>query len=480
MLRLIFTIFALTITFSLPAQDNEKDYSEAIEIIEVWLEAQKDYEQLPGISASVIQGQEVIWSGGFGMANPEGNLPTTDQTIGSICSISKLFTAVAVMKLYEEGKLRLDDKVAELLPWYDLPQQYEESGPVTVRGLLTHSSGLPRESNHPYWTAPDFVFPTREEIISGLSEQETLYPSSTYYQYSNLGLTLLGEIVTQVSGQPYEQYVQENILIPLGLNQTRTTMPQDLYGQELAVGYSAIKRDGGRDKVQLFDAKGIGPAAGYSSTVLDLGKFAQWQFRLYDTTTTEILRPSTLKNMHLVHWTNPDWNTTWGLGFVVYKGSGGYKWVSHGGSCPGYRSTLQINPKKRRALAVIINASGTTPNKYSRGINAIINKVKKTKEGTSEEKDVTFDISDYKGYYNEQPWGSESYFTSWEGKLARINLPSSNPANSMSLFKHIEGDTFRRIRSDDSLGEHVYFYRDEEGTVFKYSQHGNYNYKMDR
>ena len=66
------------------------------------------------------------------------------------------------MKLYDEGKLRLDDRIDDLLPWYDLEQKFTASGPITVRSLLTHSSGLPREANFPYWTGPDFPFPTQQ------------------------------------------------------------------------------------------------------------------------------------------------------------------------------------------------------------------------------------------------------------------------------------------------------------------------------
>ena len=76
--------------------------------------------------------------------------------------------------------------------------------------LLTHSSGLPRESDYPYWNAPKFDFPAREKMITQLKNQKTLYPANTYYQYSNLGLTLAGEIVAQVSGQDYEMYITEN------------------------------------------------------------------------------------------------------------------------------------------------------------------------------------------------------------------------------------------------------------------------------
>ncbi len=187
---------------------------------------------------------------------------TETNTICSICSISKLFTATAIMKLYDEGKLRLDDKVSDLLPWYNLDQKYSDSGPITVRTLLTHSSGLPREANFPYWTGPDFPFPTQEEIKKELGNQETLYPASTYFQYSNLGLTLLGEIVEQVSGISFTAYVEEQIIKPLQLNETRTQLPENLYGSQLAIGYSSLNREGQRQKVKLFQANGITAAEG--------------------------------------------------------------------------------------------------------------------------------------------------------------------------------------------------------------------------
>jgi len=131
----------------LSAADQEKiDFSEAIRIIDTWLEAQREYDRLPGISAAVVKDQEVIWSKGYGMADLHKKSRTTPATIYSICSISKLFTSIAIMQLRDAGKLRLDDRVADVLPWFNLKQQYPESGPITVRSLLTHSSGLPRES----------------------------------------------------------------------------------------------------------------------------------------------------------------------------------------------------------------------------------------------------------------------------------------------------------------------------------------------
>lgn len=478
MKRYYFTLCLSLLISTIYSQENKKDYTEAFKLVEVWLEAQKDFDKLPGLTAIVIEDQEVLWSGAVGLANVEKNIKAEASTLCSICSISKLFTSVAIMKLYDEGKLRLDDQVSDLLPAYKLEQKYAESGPITIRTLLTHSSGLPREAAYPYWTGPDFPFPSKEQIDSKLSEQETLYPASTYFQYSNLGLTLLGEIVEEISGVTFDEYVQQNILKPLDLSDTRTELPEQLYGNKLAIGYSSIARTGNREKVKLFQANGITPAAGFSSNVQDLGKFASWQFRLRDSTITEILKPSTIKYMQNVHWTNPDWKNTWGLGFVVYKGSNGNTWVGHGGSCPGYRSTLQMDLKSKRAFSVMINANGTNPGKYVNGIKGIINKVKASKkENSSEERK---DLNEFVGYYSPMPWWSEEYISTWDGKLVSLGLPSEKPGESMTFYKHIEGDTFRRIRDNDELGETLVFERDKNGKIIHYKQHGNYSKKIDR
>ncbi len=474
----LFVFFLITIAYS---QEDKKDYTEAFNLVEVWLEAQKDFEQLPGLTAIVIEDQKVLWSGAFGLSNVEKNIKAETSTLYSICSISKLFTSVAIMKLYDEGKLRLDDRVSDLLPSYNLEQKFPESGPITIRTLLTHSSGLPREAGYPYWTGPDFPFPTREQIDAKLNEQETLYPSSTYFQYSNLGLTLLGEIVEKVSGVPFDEYIQQNILEPLSLADTRTELRESLYGNELAIGYSAKTRKGTRGKVNFFRAKGIAPAAGFSSNVQDLGKFASWQFRLKDTTVTEILKPSTIKYMQNVHWTNPDWKITWGLGFVVYKRDDGNTWVGHGGNCPGYRSTLQLDLKNKRAFSVMINANGTNPTKYAKGINAIINKVKiPKKEDPSVDKTEKKNLQEYVGYYSQMPWWGEEYISTWDEKLVSISLPSEKPGESMTFFKHIEDDTFRRIRDDDELGETLVFQRDKNGQIIRFKHHENYSKKINR
>ncbi|MFP4082258.1 MAG: serine hydrolase [Candidatus Aminicenantes bacterium] len=471
---LLFFLCWMVPRFVCPQSQYETDVSPAFRLIDIWLEAQRDYDRLPGISAGIVYDQELIWSKGYGFADVEKEVSAEPHTIYSICSISKLFTSVAIMKLYDAGKLRLDDRVADVLPWFDLQQQWEDSGPITIRSLLTHSSGLPRESDYPYWTGPDFPFPSVQQVKDKLDSQKTLYPASTYFQYSNLGLTMLGEIVAEVSGVPYEQYIEENILKPLMMDETRTKLPESLWRGKLATGYSALKRDGTRDMLPLFQAKGIAAAAGFSSTVQDLARFASWQFRLLERGGKEILKSSTLREMQRVHWIDPDWKTSWGLGFSLYEVDR-KTMVGHGGSCPGYRSTLMIDPHKKQAFIVMINAQGVSPNKYASGMRDI---VKKAEVEGKEEKLKGVNLEEYAGYYNAQPWWGETVFIPWKGKLAELGLPSENPAESLTLLRHIKGDTFRRIRDDETLGEKVVFERDSSGKVIRMWQHSNYSNKL--
>ena len=152
----------------------------------------------------------------------------------------------------------------------------------------------------------------------------------------------------------------------------------------------------------------------------------------------------------------------------------GKKIFGHSGGCPGYRSNLMIDPNKKHAFIAMINAAGTNPSRYTRGIRTAIQKAGDNKK----EKPKGVNLEDYAGLYNAQPWSGENAIIPWQGKLAIFGLPNSNPAQGMSLYKHIKDDTFRRIRSDDTLGEEMIFERDESGKVIRFWHHSNYENKI--
>ena len=109
---------------------------QALELARIWLEAQRAFDQIPGVSAAIIHDQQVLWAGGYGFADLSEKRPARADTIYSICSISKLFTSVAVLQQRDAGKLRLDDPVSRFLPWFRIKPSDGESADVTVEGLL--------------------------------------------------------------------------------------------------------------------------------------------------------------------------------------------------------------------------------------------------------------------------------------------------------------------------------------------------------
>jgi CubicO group peptidase (beta-lactamase class C family) len=266
-----------------PTIADDPRVADAVRLWSDWVEYQAGSTRVPGVSFGIVHDQELIASGAFGLANPDEALPATPDTLYSICSISKLFTSIGLMQQYDEGKVRLDDPVGDHLDWFErLEDAHPDDEPVTVRRLLTHSSGLPRESDYPYWTDADYPFPTSEQIRERLSAQQTLYPTSTYWQYSNLGLTLVGEILSDVAEQEFDGYMREQLLDPLGMENTFTDIPVELRGGRMAIGYTALDHEGTREVVAPFQTRGIAPAAGFASNVTDLAKFAMWQFRVLD------------------------------------------------------------------------------------------------------------------------------------------------------------------------------------------------------
>src|SRR5947209_14572221 len=133
-----------------------------IALLEAWIESQMAYRGVPGLALGIVSDQALVWARGFGRADRATKRPAAPETIYRIASISKLFTSVAIMQLRDAGKLGLDDPLERHLPGFDLRGRAAGAPPVTLRHILTHTAGLPREAPYPYWT--DFDFPTRERI----------------------------------------------------------------------------------------------------------------------------------------------------------------------------------------------------------------------------------------------------------------------------------------------------------------------------
>ena len=439
--------------------------------IDAWIEGVRTYEKIPGVSVGIVRDQDLIWNNGYGYSNLETKRAADADTLYSICSISKLFTSIGIMQLRDADKLTLRDSVGEHLDWFQITQVHEGSGPITIESLLTHSSGLPRESDFPYWNGPDFPFPTRQQMIEKLKTQNTLYPAQHHFQYSNLALSLAGEIIQERSGQEYQEYINANILNPLGLSSTRAYYPEELRGNELAVGYTGMHRSGVREEVKPFFTRGITAAAGFTSSVNDLAKFASWQFKVLAEGGDDVLNGNTLREMHRVHWVDPDWETTWGIGFAIRRIEDTTV-VGHGGGCPGYITNFSMIPKDKLAVIVLTNAGDGPARDVAQNVLTIIGAALKDAKTPSED-DVP-DFSVYEGNFEMLPWGGEVAIRQWGDHLVVIDIPSDDLGEAMTKLKHDSGHTFVRLTDDDEPREPWVFELADDGKAKRVLRHSIY------
>src|SRR5215831_9409089 len=169
----------------------------------------------PSIAAAVVRDGETAWADAVGLADSEAGAQATPDHQYRIGSITKTFTAVAVMQLRAQGRLDLEDRLDAHL---DVP----EHGGLTLRRMLSHGSGLQRETPGDVWESLEFP-QSADELLRTLTEAERVLAPGERWHYSNLAFILLGEVVAKLSGMRYEDYVEQRILKPLGLMRTTFT-----------------------------------------------------------------------------------------------------------------------------------------------------------------------------------------------------------------------------------------------------------------
>jgi CubicO group peptidase (beta-lactamase class C family) len=434
-------------------------FRQATQLLDAWIESVIDFERLPGLSIAVVHDQEIVYARGFGFRNVDKRLEAAPGSVYGICSMSKMFTAVAVMQLRDAGRLDLDDPVSTHLPWF-APEGETAAEPITLRDLLRHSSGLPCEVDHEVWESERQLYPSREELVARAQDLKLIYPANSRFNYSNLGYSLLGEIIATVSGLDYEEYVRRNILDPLEMDDTVLFPPDQPTCDRLATGYAHLpRRPGPRAALTGREPGAFAPAGGYYSSVLDMAKFAMWQFRVRADEDERILGRTTLEEMQSPQWPSPKW----GLGFTYYW-IGDLDLYGHQGGCAdaGFKSQFILCPEEETAVVVLINASDGPHFSLAFSTYEIMSTALKA---FGEEIGGREDQSRFAGYYTSDRSWSDAEVVPWDGDLAVLWVPTHNPASALVKLRHVEGGTYRQVEEDGGLGKHYVFEADAAGSV---------------
>ena len=473
-------LFVVLFAPASPAQTSIAQHPEVegtIKLLEAWIESQMAYRGQPGISVGVVYDQKLIWAKGFGYADTEKKIAATPATIYRMASVTKTFTATAIMQLRDAGKLSLDDPVVKHLPWFKIKSLFADAPVITIRHLLTHTSGLPREAAFPYWLENNF--PTIEQIKETLPQQEAAFAPETRWKYSNLALALAGEIVAVVSGSPYDVYVRNHILEPLGMSSSTILFPE-AQRSRLAVGYGRRMPEGKREIRPYMNCKGITPAANLSSTVEDLARYLAFEMGDGKADGRTLLKSSTLREMHRVHWLRPDWRGGQGIGFAINR-TNDRTIVGHGGSLAGYRTQISFSPDEKIGIIVLTNSDDGNPGFY---VNQILTMLapalKKAVPPAATMAQADSEWNKYVGKYR-SPWGDNEVLIV-SGALVMIDPTADNPMETMVRLV-AQGKNRFKISTDNqnyggAVGEIVTFEVGANGEVVRMKTGESYTFRL--
>lgn len=301
-------------------------------------------QKIAGLTLAVVKNGKTLVNKGYGLANVELNVPATPETVIRIGSMSKQFFTTAILKLMEEGKLSLDDYVHKFFP--DAPETWK---PIQVKHLMSHSSGLKREG--PAYNnsviQPDLV------IIKSAYPLPLDFKTGEKYQYCNLAYFMLAEIITQVSGVPWQDYIRERLFIPAGMKNSCMT---DFYPiiPNRASGYMHRK-----NVLMNADAMyAVRPSGGFLSTSTDMilwDKVLREKNIILKKENWELLWQPFIKMSD-----NPAAKAYYGFGWIINEYNG-HKIVSHGGSNTGFRSYYTRFVNDGLSVIIMTNTDEANP-----------------------------------------------------------------------------------------------------------------------
>ncbi len=332
------------------------------EFLDSWLAYRSRQVDIPGFSVAIWQGDGLIFSGAYGLANLETGQPMTTKHMFGIGSQSKMFTAVAILQLVQQRRLRLDDTIGQHLPWAGKQDAHLAS--VTIRQLLSHSSGLLRDgANADYWQLKR-AFPTAKELQRSFTSSFSKN-MDTSVKYSNVGYALLGQVIQAVTGQDYSRHISQHVLRPAGLGQTVPDFRPSIVGK-LAKSYGAPYYGHCLPLSGDVPRNTFASVVGAYSTAEDMCRFAANLFF-----GNSQLVPDKLKTRafspHAVMADGYDKGTEFGLGFERMHWDEQIM-IGHSGHITGYVTATYFNPSTKLAVSVMANGKNAPIGQMANGI----------------------------------------------------------------------------------------------------------------
>jgi CubicO group peptidase (beta-lactamase class C family) len=305
--------------------------------------------KVPGLSVAVVTDGEVLWQEGFGYTDDDGLIPVSSETLFSIQSMSKNFTAAAVLAAVREGLVDLDAPITKYIPDFTVGSRFEEhpERKMTLRLLLGHRAGFTHEA--PDGGNYDLGSGSFENHIRSISRTWLRSPVDERYCYSNLGIDLAGYILQVRSGMPFAEFVRRKILDPIGLTAGTFDMEAIKRNPKRAIGHNA-------DRAPIPVEIPMVPAGGVYAGAAELARYVQFHLNAGRVGGRSILPESLLKEMSVIPSRNPRQTTGYGLGLAVGRKDGAVL-LNHGGGGFGFLTYMGWIPDRKIGIVLLTNAT---------------------------------------------------------------------------------------------------------------------------
>lgn len=427
-------------------------------VIDPWISYQLFMKQVPSISVGITYDDKIIFQKAYGYSDLSHKKPATTETTYRIASISKFFTATAIMQLVDDKRISLDDPIADHL---DTVRSYdEELGLITIRQCLSHLSGLTRDGDTSHWAnAP---FPTMNNLKKQLENNVICYEPLERFKYSNFAFGLLGEVIKQVTREKYDSYdnyVKERIFKTLGLTNTSTDLGDNV--DSLAWGYSRFIPGRPRKAFRHRKTSGLESATGYVSNTGDLCKFLlshinRTRSLVSDISEREMQRPS---------WVSEDLSEGYGLGYQIWK-IGSKTVVGHSGGFQGFITRVGIDMKSRIGVVVLTNSQDGPAKLVAEGIFRTFDYFEENQEKFKSNSQSS-NLAKYAWSFSGR-WGDLEVVVLGD-KLYLLDLAQDTPMSKALELTHKEGDKFVIDGTDgyNNVGEIAKFEFDKNGKPSK-------------
>lgn len=326
--------------------------------IDELIQTEMEKQHIPGLSLTVARRGELTLAKGYGFANLEWQAPATPNTVYQLASLTKQFTATAIMLLVNENKVDLDATIDRYLA--DTPPAWQG---VTIRHLLAHTSGMMRDGTPAYWTTPadmkqDYSY---AQMFQMIAQHPLDFVPGEKSSYSNSGYFLLGLLIEQVTQQSLNAFLNERIFTPLAMTSTQINDLRTVI-QQRATGYGWTEQ--GWQHLEYIGLTHHFANGGLVSTVADLAK---WDAALY---TEAILPQTSLQQMwtpaNLQSGTPSDYGFGWGINTQE-----GHRLVAHGGALPGFTSYIARFIDDELTVIVLTNSNSATPGTIAKSVASL-------------------------------------------------------------------------------------------------------------